>query len=127
MTRDFDSLVWTFTCPVLFVGPVIGARARVSDSGGIVPFNNLTVVLGEDGGPTLQATDLSPATIFPLLPVGDSAGSSPFAFVPDGPGTYAMAFKKSGLSAEGYVGEAECVRVFPFAPFQPALIRHIDQ
>jgi hypothetical protein len=113
--------VFTFNCP-LAVGPGGGARARVFDL--IPPFNaaaRMQVVLGQDGNPTRQVTDLSPP------PTGEGDGSSPFAVVRDGPGLYAVAFKKTAAGGERYNGQAGCVNAAGVLIFNPVLTKRIDQ
>lgn len=106
--------VWTFSCP-------IGARARVFD---ITPFNaaaRMQAVLGKDGNPTREVTDLSPS------PTGEGDGPSPFAVVIDGPGLYAVAFKKTAGGVERYNGQAACVNAAGVVTSNPVLTKRIDQ
>ena len=72
----------------------------------------MQVVLGEDGLPTDQETDFT-----------NGGAPSPFAVVPDGPGLYAMAFKKTAGGVDSYVGEAYCIP----GPINPVLTRRINQ
>lgn len=107
--------VWTFRCPT----GTVSARARVFD---IEPFNvaaRMQVVLGQDSAPTVEMTDVDPA------PNGEGGGPSPLAVVPDGPGFYAMAFKKTAGGAEGYIGQADCV--LSNGINNPILTRRINQ
>lgn len=111
--------VWTFTCPPGFNR----AQARVND---IEPVNNsalLQVVLGHDGSPTVQRTDLSPVAAFGE---GGNISDSTFADVGDGSGAYVMAFKKTASGEEGYIGEAFC-RDANDAIFNPDLTLRINQ
>lgn len=107
--------VWTFRCPA----GTVSARARVFD---IAPDNDalMQVVLGQDSAPTVQMTDEDPA-----LRGGEDGGPSPHAVVPDGPGFYAMAFKKTAGGAEGYIGQADCV--LSNGINNPILTRRINQ
>jgi hypothetical protein len=107
--------VYTFNCP-------IGARARVFD---LIPPNNpaarMQAVLGNDGNPTRQVTDMSPS------PTGEGGGPSPFAVVIGGPNLHAVAFKKTAGGVELYRGEVQCVNAAGNPTSNPALTRRINQ
>ena len=103
--------VWTFSCPA----GTASAIARVHDTPAV--FNAaalMQVVLGENGLPTDQETDF-----------GEGGAPSAFAVVPDGPGLYAMAFKKTAGGVDSYIGEAYCVTAA--GAFNPVLTRRINQ
>lgn len=108
--------VWTFSCP----GGTVSANARVSDTLAVVNAAALMqVVSGEDGLPTAQATDQNP------FASGEGGGPSPAAVVADGPGLYAMAFKKTAGGVDSYIGEAVCVTGAGI--FHPFLTKRINQ
>ncbi|MGH8532405.1 MAG: hypothetical protein ACREV1_06635 [Gammaproteobacteria bacterium] len=103
--------VWTFGCPA----GTVSAIARVHDTP--VVFNAaalMQVVLGEDGLPTVQATDFA-----------EGGAPSPAVVVADGPGLYAMAFKKTAVGVDSYLGEAVCVTAAGI--FHPFLTKRINQ
>ncbi len=109
--------VWTFICPA----GTVSAQARVFDNN--PPFNApalMQVVLGEDGFPTVQATDQNP------FANGEGGGPSPYAVAADGPGLYAMAFKKTAGGVEAYIGSARCVNAGG-GILNPPLTRRINQ
>ena len=110
---------WTFSCPV----GTVSAVARVYDT--VAVFNaaaQMQVVLGEDGFPTIQWTDLIP------FATGEGGLPSPYAVVPfDGAGLqYALAFKKTAGGVDSYIGEAYCV-IGGGALFNPVLTLRINQ
>jgi hypothetical protein len=86
--------VYTFSCPPGM--GFIGATARVADLNPIMPAL-MQVVVGKDGNPTVQRT-------------APNEGLSTFANTLDGPGTYAVAFKKSTVGVEAYRGDVFCIR-----------------
>ncbi|MGH8604225.1 MAG: hypothetical protein ACREXR_16060 [Gammaproteobacteria bacterium] len=87
--------VFTFSCPAGF----IGAAARVDDRDPPLNLALIQAVLSKDGIPTSQVTAPN-----------DGGGTSLFAQVLDGPGSYAAVFKKTGLGVEAYSGDVFCVQ-----------------
>jgi len=82
--------VWRFNCPA----GSNGAVARVSDTAPVRPAL-MQVVLSKDSIPTIQRT-------------APNEGQSSSATVNDGPGSYTVAFKKTGAGWEGYRGDVFC-------------------
>lgn len=87
--------VFTFTCPA----GLLGAAARVDDRDPPLNPALIQVVLGKDGVPTSER-----------IAPNDGGGASLFAQVLDGPGLYAVAFKKTGFGVEAYNGDVFCVK-----------------